>query len=908
MKNVHKAWDSYLSLWKNLEGRRLFIFYSLHYIFLFILLSQLVFRAFYVDDRTFIYNSDGMRSYLPRLIYLSKTIRNGIQSLLNGEGWSFPLWDFHSVPIRTDLAIEPLQLLAVLCPWDQCDVLYDALTLTRFCMVGLSFSIFGFYFKQKPIPVLIGAISYTFCGYILFAGSYHPHFCAPLIYLPFLIIGVEKVFRKENLLFLTIIVFLCVTTSVFFSCILAVLIVIYVLVRFFTDPEYKAIGFGRIMGRFILSGGIGLALSGVILLPSLINNLNTGRIGNDIASYTNFLHYNLDYYKELVQSFTVLPNHIGSVWTFLGFSVLTLPAVVLLFVRPKKENLSLRVLFLILTGMLLFPAVAYALSGFNAISNRWCFAYALCSIAILMFELPAFFEVGQKKLSFLGIWLVSIFLFCYLNRKQYQKEPFVLLCVSLILLGLCWVMWKGNKERIFIVALGITCVSVCVSSYLLYDTSAGNVASEFIKKGNAYPYYEQSQYGSFSKSDPWKEDNDFYRVVGDNLSDSSSNMAFYYDINGLSFHSSYDYNSYRSIDIDLETSHRVYNLLSYGYIDRANLLSLLNVKYYIQRETKKSIQPYGFEEVDRVKNDKSIDVVLENKYVLPIGYTYSNYLLQTDYNSLVAPEKQECLLKSVILDNDSALISKAEDVKITTKKIPITTVEEKDLVWENGVLSVQKENATITLTYEGVPNSETYLRVKNLNLNNGASGRRWDLKVETDRTLNRAKFTADGSLYSNHMKTQIISLGYSDEKKTTCTLTFPQKGTFILDDLEIWCQPMDNYAEQIRALRAEPLENVETNWRGLTGTISVSKDKFLCFSIPYDKGWTAYVDGEKANLVQANIGFMGVELEAGDHEIELKYWPPGLTAGIVLSCVGLVGAICLFVYMRKSKRKGMAKQ
>ena len=180
----------------------------------------------------------------------------------------------------------------------------------------------------------------------------------------------------------------------------------------------------------------------------------------------------------------------------------------------------------------------------------------------------------------------------------------------------------------------------------------------------------------------------------------------------------------------------------------------------------------------------------------------------------------------------------------------------------------------------------------------------WDILVGTDSTQSTARFVADNYVYAHGVKTQLVYLGNSPDGYTTCTITFPKKGAVLLSGLEIWCQPMDHYAEQIEALRAEPLENVDTNWRGLTGTISTTKDKFLCFSIPYDEGWTAYVDGEKTELMQANIGFMGVELPAGDHAIELKYWPPGLSAGIALSCAGVAGAAALVIWQRR--RKGEA--
>ena len=57
-------------------------------------------------------------------------------------------------------------------------------------------------------------------------------------------------------------------------------------------------------------------------------------------------------------------------------------------------------------------------------------------------------------------------------------------------------------------------------------------------------------------------------------------------------------------------------------------------------------------------------------------------------------------------------------------------------------------------------------------------------------------------------------------------------------------------------------------------------------------------------MVQANIGFMGVELPAGDHDIELKYWPPGLTAGIVLSCIGIAGVVAvIFCKIKRNTQK-----
>ena len=187
----------------------------------------------------------------------------------------------------------------------------------------------------------------------------------------------------------------------------------------------------------------------------------------------------------------------------------------------------------------------------------------------------------------------------------------------------------------------------------------------------------------------------------------------------------------------------------------------------------------------------------------------------------------------------------------------------------------------------------------NLDLTNGSSARRWYLQAETSDTIATSQFCADAYVYSNGIKTQMLNLGYSENGYTTCTLTFPKKGTFILDGIEIWYQLMDNYAKYVELLREESLENVETNWRGLTGTISVSKDKILYLVIPYEPGWKAYVDGEKVELYLANSGFMALELEKGDHIVELKYLPPKMEIGAMMTIVGLISLVCIIVYNRK---------
>ena len=79
----------------------------------------------------------------------------------------------------------------------------------------------------------------------------------------------------------------------------------------------------------------------------------------------------------------------------------------------------------------------------------------------------------------------------------------------------------------------------------------------------------------------------------------------------------------------------------------------------------------------------------------------------------------------------------------------------------------------------------------------------------------------------------------------------------------------------------------------ITGTIESSKDGMMAFSIPYDKNWHVYIDGQEQALQPVNIAMMGTGVTQGIHEVQLIYhkensWGWYAVAGAVLFAVGIV--------------------
>ncbi|MBO4679512.1 MAG: YfhO family protein, partial [Lachnospiraceae bacterium] len=88
--------------------------------------------------------------------------------------------------------------------------------------------------------------------------------------------------------------------------------------------------------------------------------------------------------------------------------------------------------------------------------------------------------------------------------------------------------------------------------------------------------------------------------------------------------------------------------------------------------------------------------------------------------------------------------------------------------------------------------------------------------------------------------------------------------------------------------RATACTDFTATHAGFRATADMERENYVFFSVPYEEGFSAYVDGEEAEIVKVDYGFMAVRVPEGKHAIEFKYLPSGLKKGIYLSLAGLV--------------------
>ena len=122
---LSKVWKQYVMCWDRCEEKNAHLCYVIHYTIVFVFLWCIMHSTFAESGKTHILLMDGMEAHFPRLIYISQVIREGIQSLLTGNGWKIPMYDFRTGLVAQDLQIGFPQILAILFPWDKIHVFYE---------------------------------------------------------------------------------------------------------------------------------------------------------------------------------------------------------------------------------------------------------------------------------------------------------------------------------------------------------------------------------------------------------------------------------------------------------------------------------------------------------------------------------------------------------------------------------------------------------------------------------------------------------------------------------------------------------------------------------------------------------------------------------------------------------------
>jgi len=739
----------------------------------------------------FVTRGDYIEQQLPFILETRRLLRAGsgysFNTFLGAPGvGSFAFYTLGS-PFVWPLALLPqslvpfgISLMAV------CKHAFAALT---------SFLYFDRMVKDRRLA-LLGSVLYAFSSFTIVNTQFY-HFTEVIAFFPLILLGLEIAMSdapRPGLL--AAFCGLNALVNYYFMFSSALLAALYFAFRFFSEDWKAARSFRRVFYT-VFECGVGCALSGVILLPSLMHMLTITRTGAGIDLFQAYSPAALlERIRVLLMPIesNVLHAYYGdapswsSVACYLPVFGLTGCVVFAFFHKGQRWLKGLLASLLVCSlipvlcsAFALFTNSAYtrwwyglalllvlaSLYALRAVSCRraWLIAFIVCSALALLLTVP--FLLPEPLLAAMPQGVSRLLL----NRRMgaYSPDSLRILSITLSLLGAgAMLLLIGRKPR-FAAALALVCAVAC-AQYAGYIA----VGDRAILSGGAKP-----ESGVYMLDE----------IAGPTLS---------------------------ALELD-ETSE--YKRIDYGR----------RLRNYGLLRGHSSLTCFS-----------SLRTSTVGKFVSMAGFGY-------DESTTVSPPDSQGAIRALLSVTEYHQFDEDEP-------IPEGFVYDRE---ENGFSVYVNPNAvpmgflqtTVTGTHHQRMDSETLGRV-----------------LLSSATLDDA---------------------YLDRFKGR------------MDVLDVYNIP--DWQESVRRLQANACDRFETTRSGFRAHIDAKEAGLVIFTIPHDKGFSATLDGEKAEIIPCDVSFMGVWVEPGEHEIVFTYRTRMLTLGIAMSALA-AAALGGYVILAKKKK------
>ncbi len=606
---------------------------------------------------------------------------------------------------------------------------------------------------------------------------------------------------------------------------------------------------------FIITSVLAGMASLILTLPTLFDLQTHGEKLTGITKFQTESSWYLDLFaKQFIGSFdTTKYGAIPMIFVGLLPFILTI-----LFFTLKSIKFHVKLIYAIFFAFLIASFYIEALDLFwqgMHTPNMFLHRYSWIFSTLLIYTAA---EV-LKRLKELKVWnfLVSLFLLVTgVLTTIYLKSHYSFLTDLNILLTLEFlVVYSLLLLAVIKKFISVKLFAILISLFIMVEISL-NASSQMDGIAKEWGFASRSAY---NRDIPAMESfsiyigNQFTRT--EKLQTQTGNDSMKFNYNGISQFSSVRNRSASSTldKLGFKSSGTNLNL---RYANNSILAdSLFGIQYNISESP---IDKYGFQDVYQKDNL----TLYENQFSLPIAFAS-----QSVYNDVKFNEHT--------LDNQASFLNQLANVDFDYfSPIPYEKTENtNDLI---SVTSSSNEDAAIQYQIEVPENSQVYLSFTNLHFSN-------DKQKKVDILVNGKKktFTTD-NVFS------FFNLGYTKEKKTfNINVSFPGNSQVSFESPTFYRLDTKTFTDAIQKIKEQPV-TVSTSKNKVFATYDVKQDTSIFFTIPYDKGWSAYQDGKKIEMKQAQTGFMKVDIPKGKGTITLSFIPNGFITGAICSFTSLL--------------------
>ena len=698
---------------------------------------------------------------------------------------------------------SPFFWLTLIFPSSVVPYMMAPLLMLKFGFAAMAAYLFLRRYVREQRYAMFGALLYAFSGFGIY-NIFFNHFHEAMITFPLMLAAMDAfVFEKRKGL-LAFSVFAAAFINYYFFVGQAVFIFIFWLIRMLTGSyRMKITEFLRMVLEIIT----GFLCAGAVLIPSIFAVLQNSRLDSFPHGWGALVYSSEQRYMHIICSLFFPPDtpayanftpDSNAKWASVAAWLPLFSMVGVFSFYKLNTHKWLRKFIWILFIMAMVPVFNCLFQAFNtAYYARWYYMmtlmFAMATVISLDHEETDFKPSLIRVFAITAIITVLIGLMPVdsitdknsdhtLGLEKYPDRFWAWVGVAAVgLAGLAIILCFRRRHKLFVRITAIS-LSVMIVGYgnLLIGTGVvnANYSADFIAGcaiGNR---------GKFESDLPDLKNvrSDFYEAM--------DNMGMFWQIPTIQAFQSIvpgsvmDY--YKSIGVERSVGSR-------PGTDVYGIRSFLSVKYLFDYtdDSKKFTNVVDTTEMpgwNKIMTKNNYDVY-ENSYYIPYGFTYDEYITDTEFESITESNRHLLMLKAMVLTPEQ-----------------------------------EKKYSDILTHHEGISsfrfNEDTYFE---------------DCKARSQLTCTDTKF-------ENNRITAHFTAG--------------------------------------------------------------KKDELVFFSIPYEGGWSASVNGEPVEIEKVNVGFMAVRVPADKtSEIVFTYETPGLSLGIIISASGAVLLTIYLIFWKAPKRR-----
>ncbi len=842
--------------------------------------------------------TDFWQQYYPFFCNFHEKLREGSSMLWS---WGTGLGTNYIALIAYYLA-SPLNLLLFFVP---AEFLREALTVSLMIKVGCAGMFTAMFlrkvFKKNNISIVMFSMLFALSAYTM--GYYWNiiWFDAFALF-PLTVLGTYCLLVEGKYKTYVVALALTVLTNYyigFFVCIFTVIMFIAVMV--ISRPGWKVF-FQKFVTIGIFSV-MALAIASIFMSPAVFALQNTHGIENAIPKFNeiydwkydgNVLQYISDILGNLI-SFTKPTDKEGLPNIYCGFICVLLSSFYFrcnkISFREKVVSAVVLIFFMICC---IYKLPNFIIHGFhlpNMLPYRFSF---LISFVLIVMAYRAFLLID--KINFSDIFIMAItavvfILFAYVGPQTVDTSGNVVTKTAVIGSAIIATVYIGvlALQNVKILPKQVAAAGIFIA--MLVEIYAGAlIGVETVRVTSRDGYPDQNEAIQALKSNIVKnEKDDFYRME----------MQAYYTINDSSIY------GYKGVSLFSSTvNESITNFVSgmgmigwdagnrYYYSETSPLTNaFLNIKYLLGRRTTAAdtLNWTLLEQKDGASSYKNNNPLpfafMTNSEIKNFNYEYdvNGSLIQSPFdaqNSLFI--KSTGINKNIFTPLEARPTSSSSDFSVS--------INSNTSYYCNATMSGGTFTARYTVNEDNTP---VYAYTSCENCTNNKITISGGSRINTSYEI---RFP------------YIISLGVFN-KGDEVTLSIPyNQGT--TGNCNLWVCSLDQelFEQGISTLNDETYNITEFKTSSITGEITAKQDGTMYTSIPYESGWTAYVDGKEVEINPiANNALVSVDLTAGKHTVTFKYIPKGFT----ISAIACIFSILIFValilfetfYLKKKKNR-----